>query len=31
MGYSNSGFAAETVFYIDDVKFYDTDPGWPPI
>jgi len=28
MGWSNSGFAENTRFYIDDIKFYDTDPGW---
>lgn len=28
MGWSNSGFAQETVFFIDDVKFYDQNPGW---
>lgn len=29
MGWSNSGFEAITDWYIDDVKFYDVDPGWP--
>lgn len=28
LGWSNSGFAAQTIFYIDDVKFYDGNPGW---
>ena len=28
MGYDNSGFDRTTHIYIDDVKFYDTDPGW---
>jgi hypothetical protein len=28
LGYSNSGFTDPTVFFIDDVKFYDVDPGW---
>jgi hypothetical protein len=28
MGYSNSGFAAVTDFKTDNIKFYDTDPGW---
>ena len=28
LGYSNSGFAEETHVYVDDVKFYDVDPGW---
>lgn len=29
-GWSNSGFTEETVFFIDDVKFYDSNPGWIP-
>lgn len=28
MGYDNSGFDNTTFIYIDDVKFYDRDPGW---
>lgn len=28
LGWSNSGFSAETVFFIDDVRFYDADPRW---
>jgi hypothetical protein len=28
LGWSNSGFTAETIFYIDDVKFYSINPGW---
>ena len=28
LGWSNSGFASDTVFYVDDVKLYTTDPGW---
>lgn len=28
LGWSNSGFTDETVFYIDDVKFFSTNPGW---
>jgi len=28
LGWSNSGFAEETIFQISDVKFYDTNPGW---
>jgi hypothetical protein len=28
LGYDNSGFDAETDIYIDDVKFFDADPGW---
>lgn len=28
MGWANSGYAAETDFYIRNIKFYDTDPGW---
>jgi hypothetical protein len=30
LGWSNSGYAEETTFFIDDVKFYDRDPGWSP-
>lgn len=28
LGWANSGFAQETVFYVDNVKFYQTSPGW---
>jgi hypothetical protein len=28
LGWANSGYAEETVFNIDDVKFYDNNPGW---
>lgn len=28
LGWANSGFAQETKFYIDDVKFYLGNPGW---
>ncbi len=28
MGWSNSGFLDETDFYIRNVKFYNTNPGW---
>jgi hypothetical protein len=28
MGWANSGYLAETDFYIRNIKFYDTDPGW---
>lgn len=28
MGWANTGYEEETVFYIDDVKVYDSDPGW---
>lgn len=28
LGWANSGFTEETVFFLDGVKFYDTDPGW---
>lgn len=28
LGWANSGYDADTVFFIDDVKLYDTDPGW---
>jgi hypothetical protein len=28
MGYMNSGFDETTVFFIDDVKFYEGNPGW---
>jgi hypothetical protein len=28
MGWSNSGFTDETLFYIHGAKFYDTDPEW---
>lgn len=28
MGASNSGFTDATTFYIADVKFYDSNPGW---
>ena len=28
LGYDNSGFAEQTDFHIDEVKVYDTDPGW---
>jgi len=27
-GWSNSGYAEETVFQISEVKFYDSNPGW---
>lgn len=27
-GWANSGFDEQTIFYIDDVKFYSEDPGW---
>lgn len=30
LGWSNSGFAAETIFFIDDVRFFDANPGWIP-
>ena len=30
MGYSNSGNTAATSGFIDDVRFYETDPGWVP-
>ncbi len=29
MGWANSGYSEETVFYIDDFKAYDKNPGWP--
>jgi hypothetical protein len=28
MGWSNSGFTQATDWFIDDVKFFDQDPGW---
>lgn len=28
MGYSNGGYTDVTVFYIDEFKVWDTDPGW---
>ena len=28
LGYANAGFAEETAFSIDAVKFYDRNPGW---
>lgn len=28
MGAANSGFDEETPFWIDDLRIYDTDPGW---
>ena len=28
LGWANSGFTERTLMYIDDVKFYDTNPGW---
>lgn len=28
MGYANSGYTDDTYFYLDDVKFYTSDPGW---
>ncbi len=28
MGWSNSGFTEQTVFYLDDFKIYTGDPGW---
>ncbi len=28
MGWANSGFDEDTVFYIDDVRVYADDPGW---
>jgi hypothetical protein len=27
-GWSNSGFDEETVFYLDEFKYYASDPGW---
>lgn len=27
-GWSNSGFDEETVFYVDEIKFYTRNPGW---
>jgi hypothetical protein len=28
MGWANSGFTEQTTFFIDDVKFYQGNPGW---
>ena len=28
LGWANSGFDKDTHIFIDDVRFYDTDPGW---
>ena len=28
LGASNSGFEELTIFYVDDIALYDTDPGW---
>jgi hypothetical protein len=28
MGWANSGFTEETVFYIDDIRIYGANPGW---
>lgn len=28
LGWSNSGFSEETLFFIDDVKFHDKNPDW---
>ena len=28
LGASNSGFAETTIFYVDDFKIYNADPGW---
>lgn len=28
LGWANSGFDEETVFFLDDIKFYTSDPGW---
>jgi hypothetical protein len=28
LGWANSGFDEQTVFYVDSVKFYDDNPGW---
>ncbi|MFW6090069.1 MAG: hypothetical protein ACODAB_09970 [Gemmatimonadota bacterium] len=28
LGWANSGFAEETHIFIDDVRFFDVDPGW---
>lgn len=28
LGYDNSGYNEQTIFYIDDFKVYSTDPGW---
>jgi uncharacterized protein YjdB len=28
MGWANSGFVEDTIFYIDDVKVYTSNPGW---
>lgn len=28
LGWSNSGFSQETIFYIDEVKFFQTNPRW---
>jgi len=30
LGWANSGFSAETIFFIDDVRFFDANPGWLP-
>ena len=28
LGWSNSGYEQETIFYIDNVRFFDVNPGW---
>ena len=28
LGWSNAGYLEDTHFYVDDFKFYATDPGW---
>jgi len=28
LGWANSGFAQDTYVYVDDVEFYDANPGW---
>lgn len=28
LGWANSGFTDETIFYVDNVKFYNLNPGW---
>jgi len=30
MGWANSGYTEETLFFIDNVKFYSADPNWWP-
>ena len=28
LGWANSGFASTTYLFVDDVSFFDSNPGW---